>query len=504
MIFSIFLTIFLTVVIPLMMLPIIIMNKNRKQGRLPPGPKKLPVIGNLHQLGQFPHQSLRRLSKKHSPLMFLQLGSVPTLLVSSAAIAKEIFKTSDLVFSSRPAMFAANKLGYKGSTITFAPYGEYWRKIKKIALVELLNPKRVQSFEAVRGQEVALMIKAIAESSDQVNLSALMLLLANNVILRVVFSMKGNSYREEKVKSEFGEILHEAQDLLGMVNIADYLPWMGWYNKLNGVEARVEKNFSKLDSFIGKAIQEHRETPRGSGPDKPEDFIDVLLHVQTYRNQEIRLTDDQMRAVLLDIFIVGTDTSSATLEWIMSELMKNPSVMRKAQEEVRGVVEQNRVFVQESDLPKLKYLRMLVKEALRLHPPAPLLVPRETTEKCTIGGYEIPAKTRVFINAAAISTDPELWDDPEEFKPERFLNSSVDFRGQHFELLPFWSGRRGCPGTNFALLIIELALANLLFSFDWELPGGMNAEDIDMEEAVGITVHKKTPLYLVASSFVYT
>ncbi|WOG89178.1 hypothetical protein DCAR_0208414 [Daucus carota subsp. sativus] len=505
MVFSNLFTALFIIAMPLLILLIIFITNNKhQQNRLPPGPKKLPLIGNLHQLGRLPpHRSFHHLSKKYGSLMFLQLGSVPTLVVSSAAMAREIFKKHDSVFSSRPVLCVPEKIAYKSSTISFAPYGEYWRQIRKIALAELLSAKRVQSFKGVRGQEVASMIKTVADSSpNQINLSELMLLLANNIVLRVVFSMKGNGYGEENAKSEFDEILHETQHLLGMVNIADYFPWMGWLNKFNGVEARLNKNFRDLDRFYDRAIQEHRECPHRPGPEEHEDLVDVLLRIQADPNQDIGLTDDQMKAILTDMFVAGTDTSSATLVWIMTQLIKNPSVMSKAQEEVRRVV-QGKGTVEESDLPKLDYLKMIIKETFRLHLPVPLLIPRETTETRTVGGYEIPAKTRVFINATAISMDLQVWEDPEEFKPERFLNSSIDFRGQHFELLPFGAGRRGCPGTNFGVLIIELALANLLFSFNWRLPDGMKAEDIDMEEAIGITVHKKTPLCLVASPYVY-
>lgn len=199
------------------------------------------------------------------------------------------------------------------------------------------------------------------------------------------------------------------------------------------------------------------------------------------------------------MFIAGTDTSSATLVWIMTELIKNPSTMRKAQEEVREFAKVKGKVVQEINLSKMVYLKLVVQEALRLHPPAPLLIPRETTETCIIGGYRVPAKTRVFINAKSIATDPNYWENPNEFMPERFLNRDADFEGQSFELVPFGAGRRGCPGTNFAIMLVELALANLLYWFDWELPEGMGVENIDMEEAVGITMHKKTPLCLVAS-----
>lgn len=198
------------------------------------------------------------------------------------------------------------------------------------------------------------------------------------------------------------------------------------------------------------------------------------------------------------MFNAGTDTSSATLVWTMTELIRNPSMMRKAQAEVREAAK-GKLQVEESDLLRLTYLRSVIKEALRLHPPLPLLVPRATIEDCKIRGYEIPKGTTVFINVTAISTDPKCWENPEEFRPERFLNSSIDFKGQNYELLPFGSGRRGCPGIHFGVVIVELAMANLLHRFNWKLPEGMSVEDIDMEEDYGLTTHKRSPLCLIAT-----
>lgn len=198
------------------------------------------------------------------------------------------------------------------------------------------------------------------------------------------------------------------------------------------------------------------------------------------------------------MFNAGSDTSSASLVWTMAELIRNPSVLKKATEEVRDAVK-GKLKVEERDLPRLSYLRSVVREGLRLHPPLPLLVPRETIESCEMMGYEIPPKTTVFVNALAIATDPKSWESPDEFQPERFLNSTVDFRGQDFEFLPFGAGRRVCPGINFGVVLIELALANLLNRFDWTLPEGMGVGDVEMEEAFGLTTHKKTPLCLIAT-----
>ncbi|EXB94453.1 Cytochrome P450 71A9 [Morus notabilis] len=423
--------------------------------------------------------------------MFLQLGSIPTLVICSADSAKEIFKTHDVVFSGRPVLYAAKKFSYNCASVSFAPYGEYWREIRKIMILELLSAKRVKTFQAVRDEEVAVLLQIVARNSS-VNLSELALSFSNNIICRVAFGKKF-----ENGNTRFLEMLHETQGLLGGFCMADFFPWLGWLNKLNGLEMRLEKCFRELDNFYDKVIEEHLDPKRPKA--EHEDVVDVLLQVQRDPSQAITINNDQIKGVLTDIFIAGSDTTATALVWIMADLIKNPSVMKRAQEEVREV-SKGKGKVLERDLSKLNYLKLVIKEGLRLHPPAPLLVPRETTQSCIIEGCQVPPKTRVFVNAKVIGRDPKYWEDPNEFRPERFLDSSVDFKGQnYFELLPFGAGRRGCPGINFGVVLIELALANLLCRFDWQLPHGVKREDLDMEEAFGLTMHKKIPLCLDAT-----
>ncbi|KAL8041863.1 hypothetical protein ABFX02_09G011800 [Erythranthe guttata] len=483
-------------------LPFIFVLLIKKKTNLPPGPKKLPIIGNLHQLGKLPHRTLRNLSEKYGNLMFLQLGFVPIIIISSADVAREVFKSHDLVFSGRPSLYGAKKISYDFRSISFAPYGEYWREIRKLVVLELMTAKRVQSFGNIRVDEVAQMMDRIISSQKNknlVDLSSLAFLLSNNVVCRVALGTTG-SVDENGNGSVFQDVLGETQHLVGEFNIADYFPGLAWVNRFNGVDKRLEKNFQALDRFLDRVIQEHLDPVRIKPDD--EDIIDVLLRIQKDpRHTWMALNHEHIKAVLLvDIFAAGTDTSATAIEWTMTELIRNPTVKQKVQQEVRQVAK-GKTKVEETDLPKLAYLKLVIKESLRLHPPAPLMIPRETTEKCTIDNkYEIPAKTRVLFNASAIGMDPEYWENPERFWPDRFLNRQVDFRGQDFELLPFGAGRRGCPGINFSMPLVELALANLLFCFDWKLPEGMSVEDVDMEEAVGITMHKKIPLVLVASS----
>lgn len=206
------------------------------------------------------------------------------------------------------------------------------------------------------------------------------------------------------------------------------------------------------------------------------------------------------------MFVGGSDTTSTALEWAFAELMKNPRIMKKAQEEARRVVG-NKSKVEEDDVRQMRYLECVVKETLRLHPPVPLLVPRVTRSSVTLGRYYIPPKTTVFVNAFAIQRDPEFWERPEECVRERFEGNQIDFKGQDFEFVPFGIGRRGCPGVSFGVASLEYVLANLLYWFDWKLPHetGKSAQDIDMSETYGLTVVKKLPIcaqpipYLIAS-----
>lgn len=178
-------------------------------------------------------------------------------------------------------------------------------------------------------------------------------------------------------------------------------------------------------------------------------------------------------------------------------MIRNPRILKKAQEEIRQSV-QGKETICEEDIQGLQYLKMVIKETLRFHPPLPLLIPRESKETCEIGGYEIPEKTKVIVNVWAIGRDPEYWKDPEKFIPERFHDNSIDFKGINFAYIPFGAGRRICPGISFGLANIELPLANLLYHFDWKLPGEMRPEDLDMTEAFGATVGRKKNLQLIA------
>lgn len=484
-------TIFLAVVLKFLMQEKLKMRKLN----LPPGPAKLPIIGNLHQLGNMPHISLRELAKKYGPIIFLQLGEIPTVVISSVELAKEVLKTHDPVLCSRPQLFSAKHLFYGCTDIVFAPYGAYWRNIRKVCILELLSAKRVHWYSFVREEEVARLIRRIAESyPGTTNLSKMIGLYANDVLCRVALG-RDFSGGGEYDRHGFQKMLDDYQALLGGFSLGDYFPSMEFVHSLTGMKSKLRYTFRRFDQFFDEVITEHRNS-KGEQEEK-KDLVDILLDIQKDGSSEISLTMDNIKAVILDMFAAGTDTTFITLDWAMTELIMNPNAMEKAQDEVRGVVGDRKV-VQESDLPRLSYMKAVVKEIFRLHPPAPVLVPRESLEDVTIDGYNIPAKTRIYVNVWGMGRDPELWENPETFEPERFIGSGIDFKGQDFELIPFGAGRRSCPAITFGIAAIEIALAQLLHSFDWKLPPGLEAKDVDNTEAFGISMHRTVPLHVVA------
>ncbi|KAK9130814.1 hypothetical protein Sjap_011301 [Stephania japonica] len=469
---------------------------SRTKLNLPPGPPKLPIIGNLHQLGNLPHISLHHLSNKFGPIFHLKLGEIPTVVISSAKIAKEAFKNHDIALAGRPQLFPAKHLIYNCTDITFSPYGPYWRQVRKICILELLSAKRVQSFSFIREEEVAKLVHRVAQGyPGTINLSKNLRIFANNVVCRAAFGRcftQGGVCREEDVH----EMLAESQVLLGGFNLGDYFPSMEWIHTLTGSKERIVRLFQRFDQFFNQMIEEHLNTTTRVRADR-KDLIDVLLDLQKSGSLEMPLTTDNIKAIIMDMFAAGTDTTFGTLVWGMTELLFNPKVMQKAQLEIRRVVGE-RGTVLDSDLTQLHYLKSVTKEILRLHPPVPLSVPRESTEVINIDRYRIPAKTRFFVNLWAIARDPDTWESPEAFKPERFIGSSIDFRGHDFEFIPFGAGRRICPAITFGSTTIELALAQLLHSFDWELPSGVTAKDLDLTEVFGISMHRSSDLIVVA------
>jgi cytochrome P450 len=279
----------------------------------PPSPPKLPIIGNLHQLGLQAHRSLQALAQRHGPLMLLHFGSVPTLVVSSADAAREIMKTQDLIFANRPKSSMFDKLLYNYKDVSMAPYGEYWRQMKSVLVLHLLSNKRVRSFQSMRDQETSLMIEKIKQySSSCVNLSEVLAKLTNDVVCRVAL---GRKYGEGEGGRVFKELLGEFVELLGVISVGDYIPWLVWVNRVNGLDGRAEKLAKQLDNFLERVIEEHIDCEKSGSHDHvvslenddQKDFVDVLLWIQKENVIGFPIDRVSIKAVILvsktDIFL---------------------------------------------------------------------------------------------------------------------------------------------------------------------------------------------------------
>ncbi|KAL0328722.1 UNVERIFIED_CONTAM: Premnaspirodiene oxygenase [Sesamum calycinum] len=430
---------------------------SRPNSKLPPGPWKLPLIGSLHHLSgsSLPHYALRNLARKYGPMMHLQLGEISAVVISAPRVAKELLTTHDLAFSSRARLQSLAIMTYNYQDIVLAPYGDYWKQMRRICFSELLSSKNVRSFSTIRDEEAVNLVESIRShpSFMPMDLAQKVLSYTNDVFLPLV----------------------------------------------TGLRTKLMEMHHKIDQVLNVIIAEHMERLR-LGQHAEEDLVDVLIRFKEKGNLEFPITMDNIKAITLDMFIAGTHTTATTVEFAMAQMIKHPKVMEKAQAELRHVF-RGKDRILESDLEKVSYLKMVIKETLRLNPPVPLLIPRDCKDWQKVYGYDIPPKTEVILNVLAINRDPEYWVNAEAFEPERFAESGIEFIGTNFEFIPFGGGRRICPGISFGLATVELLLAQLLYHFNWKLPDGLMPQDLDMTEILGLAAKMKNNLCLLVTSY---
>ncbi|KAG6506252.1 hypothetical protein ZIOFF_031574 [Zingiber officinale] len=459
-----------------------------------PTPSRLPFIGSIHHLiGKLPHHALRDLARKHGNVMKLRLGQVDQIIFSSREGAQQVLKAQDANFAFRPEFTAAKIIAYGQSDIAFSN-GEYWRQLRKICVMELLGAKRVKSFVSLRKEQVGRLMSDVsnaAANGKPINLGERLNELTNSIVVQASF---GRRCQQQK---KFMETIKEVIKMASGFSVGDLFPSLKVVDVLTGFSTQLIKYHNKLDAILDATIKEHQMTR--DGDEEEEDLIDVLLRLKDEGNLEVPITFDNIKAVVIDMFAGGTETTANTIEWAMSELMLRPSTLQRAQKEVREAMK-DKGYIEETDVPQFSYLHDVVKETLRLHPPFPLLFPRVGQETTEVLGYTIPAGSRLLINVWSLGRDPRYWKEADSFKPERFEEGvNREFKGNDFEFLPFGAGRRMCAGMTFGLTTLELTLSKFLFHFDWAFPKGVKAEDIDMSESFGASASRKVNLLLVPS-----
>ncbi|KAL4193289.1 hypothetical protein AMTRI_Chr06g176120 [Amborella trichopoda] len=327
----------------------------------------------------------------------------------------------------------------------------YAQNVRKKCILELFSTKRVQSFRSMREQEAAHLVSSIRSSCrvGEVDLTKLVGPFANGLMCRVAL---GKNYcAGGEYEREFKRMLEEYQVLLGGFSLGDFFPYLeGWLNLITGMASRMKKTFEDFDQFFDQVIEDHRRKVPGGENDVKDHFISAAGN---HYNLILQKLNQPFK------YCSGSEREQ-TYQRGMTELIRNPRVMKKAQDHIRSKIG-HKEQIEECDLLELDYLRDV------------------------IGEYNIPAKTRFFVN----------------FCPERFMNSLIDFKGQDLELLPFGVGRRSCPAITFGAATVELALANLLYHFNWELPPGVRPEEFDLTEVFGITMHRKEHLVVVAKPY---
>ncbi|KAL2250719.1 cytochrome P450 76A1-like [Sesamum indicum] len=486
------------------LLLLVLFLRPKNSGKKPPGPKGVPIFGNLLQLGDLPHETMHKWKQTYGPVIWLKLGSVYTMVVQDAASASELFKKHDLPFADRKVPDVLTAYDFNQGTLGMNQFGGHWRVLRRLCSMEFLVNKRMNETTELRHRIRENMERWILEESaaaraqggtGAIQLSRFLFLLAFNLVGNLMLSRDLLDAKDPESR-EFFDCMNKVLELAGTPNIADYLPYLKWMDPA-GMKRNMTKNLGRTMKISSKFIQERLNNRKAGKFQEKKDFLDVLLEYEgDGKDGPDRITEKNINIIITEMFFAGSETTSISIEWGFAELLRSPHTFKKLREELDRVVGVNR-RVEEKDVENMPYLQAVVKETLRLHPALPLLLPRNTMENTNYLGYDIPKGTQVFVNAWGIGRDPKCWEDPLAFKPERFLQSNVEYKGQHFELIPFGSGRRICVGFPLAHRVVHLTLATLVQSFDWDLGPGVKPEDIDREERLGLTLRKKNPLFII-------
>ncbi|KAL2489259.1 Cytochrome [Forsythia ovata] len=461
----------------------------------PPSPiLNLPIIGHLYLLKKPLYRSLAKLSERYGPVLLLQFGSRPVLVVSSPSAAEECLNKNDIIFANRPRMISAKHIGNNYTSLVWSSYGDHWRNLRRISSLEILSTHRLQMLQNIRTDEVKGLIKRLYRDSEEkrvVDMKTAFYEMTMNVLMRMIAGKRyfGENVEEIEEGKRFREILIETLRL-GSTSMADFLPVVRWLG-LGGMEKKLMVLQKKRESFMQELVEQckRRLGSANNGDsemgEKKKTMIEVLLTLQ--EKEPDYYTDGIIRDLMLVLLGAGTDSSSGTMEWALSGLLNNPELLKKAQMEIDNHVGQERL-IDESDIANLPYLRCIINETLRMYPPGPMVI-HESSEDCIVGGYRVSRGTMLLVNFWAIHNDPKIWEDSRIFKPERFqgLESTRD----GYKLLPFGSGRRGCPGEGLAVRMVGLGLGSVIQCFDLERVG---KELVDMAEGTGLNLPKAQPL----------
>ncbi|XP_068659366.1 p-coumarate 3-hydroxylase-like [Aristolochia californica] len=473
----------------------------RRKPRFPPGPKPWPVVGNLYDMTPVRFRCFAEWAQKFGPIVSVWFGSTLNVVVSSSDLAREVLKEKDQWLTDRPRNRSREKFSRGGKDLIWADYGPHYVKVRKVCNLELFTPKRLENLRPIREEEVTAMVEAIFRDCTKEEGKQVADLVVKEYLSPVAFNnitriAIGKRLMDDKGKmceqgAELKSFMNEGIKLGAMLMAAEYVPWLRLFAATNVEAAIIDDREARRNRLTLAIMNEHTHL-RLKTNSTYHHFLDALLTMQ----DKYELSDDTVISLLWDMFTAGLDTTVIAVEWAMAEIVRNPRVQKKIQQELDRVVGKERVMT-ELDVPNLPYLRSVTKESLRLHPSTPLMLPHKATADVQIGGYDIPKGSIVHVNVWAIGRDPTVWKEPLVFRPERFLEEDIDIKGHDFRVLPFGAGRRVCPGAQLAINLVQSMLGHLLHHFEWALPQGVKPDDVDMMESPGMVTFMRTPLRAV-------
>ncbi|KAJ0559094.1 putative ferruginol synthase [Helianthus annuus] len=457
--------------------------------RLPPGPAGLPIIGNLLDLGPKPHESLAKLSKTYGPLMTIRMGTITNVVASTPEAAREILQRNDEACSGRIIPDAAASLADNDVAMVWIAANDEWRTIRKALSTCLTHQHKLDTLRDLRQNVLEGMLEYLHEcgrNKAAVDIGKLAFAVALNQMSNTCVSQNVTNYKSNDIGG-FKTAVKTVMQVTGKFNIADIYPVLKPLDPQN-IRQQGKVAYGWLDKVAEGFIIE-RLKYRESKLQRFGDMLDSLLDFS--EKNEAEFTLKHIKILLVELFLAGTETSSNTTEWAMTELLLNPDMFSRVRKEVSTTVGEDGK-IKEAKLLDLPYLQAVIKETMRLHLPVPLLVPHKTETRVKLGEYIVPKNTQILVNAWAMARDPRYWETPTMFKPERFLGNEIDYKGQHFQFIPFGSGRRMCPGIPLAHRVVSLMVASFVYHFDWKLPHAR--EEMDMNDIFGLTLLRATPL----------
>ncbi|KAI4348570.1 hypothetical protein L6164_009279 [Bauhinia variegata] len=472
----------------------------RLRFKLPPGPRPWPVVGNLYDIKPVRFRCFAEWAQSYGPIISVWFGSTLNVIISNSGLAREVLKEQDQQLADRHRSRSAAKFSRDGKDLIWADYGPHYVKVRKVCTLELFTPKRLEALRPIREDEVTDMVHSIFIDCTNPENSGKTLILRKylgavsfNNITRLAFGKRfvNSEGKTDEQGQEFKAVVANGLKLGASLAMAEHIPWLRWMFPLE--EEAFAKHGARRDRLTRAIMEEHTKAREKSG-DAKQHFVDALLTLK----DKYDLSEDTIIGLLWDMITAGMDTTAISVEWAMAELIRNPRVQQKVQDELDRVIGFGRIMT-ESDFSSLPYLQCVAKEALRLHPPTPLMLPHRASANVKIGGYDIPRGSNVHVNVWALARDPAVWNNPLEFRPERFLEEDVDMKGHDFRLLPFGAGRRVCPGAQLGINLVTSMLGHLLHHFAWVPPQGMRPEEIDMSENPGLVAYMRTPMEALAT-----